>query len=134
MPAPRYLPRPKFDVAQPSEVHQADLLFLPHGRVGSKSHKFALTVVDVACRYKEAQASKDKTATQVAKALQFIYLRSPLTWPKLLQFDPASEFPGAVQKLCDKHGTVLSRGVVGVHRDQGVVERFNVPLAERLFS
>ena len=25
--APRYIPRPKFDVSLPNEVHQADLLF-----------------------------------------------------------------------------------------------------------
>ena len=28
--APCYIPRPKSDVVQPNEVHQADLLFLPH--------------------------------------------------------------------------------------------------------
>ena len=28
LPAPRYVPRPKFDVATPNSVHQADLLFL----------------------------------------------------------------------------------------------------------
>ena len=27
LPAPRYIPRPKFDVSLPSAVHQADLLF-----------------------------------------------------------------------------------------------------------
>ena len=27
LPAPRYVPRPKFDVATPNSVHQADLLF-----------------------------------------------------------------------------------------------------------
>ena len=134
LPAPRYLPRPKFDVAQPNEVHQADLLSLPHDRVGSNTYKYALTVVDVASRYKEAQAITDKTATQVARALEFIYLRSPLTWAQLLQVDPGSEFRGAVQKLCDKHGTVIRHGVVGVHRDQGIVERFNRTLAERLFG
>ena len=111
-----------------------DLLFLPHDRVGSNTYKYALTVVDVASRYKEAQAITDKTVTQVAKALDFIYLHSPLTWPKVLQVDPGSEFRGAVQKLCDKHGTVIRRGVVGVHRDQDIIERFNRTLAERLFG
>ena len=28
LPAPRYIPRPKFDVSSPNAVHQADLLFL----------------------------------------------------------------------------------------------------------
>ena len=41
-------PRPKFDVAVPNEVHQADLLFLPYDRVRRKTFCSALTVVDVA--------------------------------------------------------------------------------------
>ena len=55
LPAPRYVPRPKFDVSTPNSVHQADLLFLPHDKLpcGRKIFKYALTVVDVASRYKE---------------------------------------------------------------------------------
>ena len=57
LPAPRYVPRPKFDVATPNSVHQADLLFLHHDKLprGRKTYKYALTVVDVASRYKEAE-------------------------------------------------------------------------------
>ena len=33
LPAPQHVPRPKFDVPVPNEVHQADLLFLPHDRL-----------------------------------------------------------------------------------------------------
>ena len=32
LPAPRHVPRPKFDVSTPNSVHQADLLFLPHDK------------------------------------------------------------------------------------------------------
>ena len=55
-----YLPRPSqvnfshFDVNVPNEVHQADLLFLPH----DGGYKYALTVVDVASRYKQAEPLK----------------------------------------------------------------------------
>ena len=62
LPAPRHIPRPKFDVAVPNEVHQADLLFLPHDRVRQKTFRCALTVVDVASRYKEAEPLTSKTA------------------------------------------------------------------------
>ena len=57
LPAPKHIPRPIFDVTVPNEVHQADLLFLPHDRPekGRKLYKYALTVVDVASRYKEAE-------------------------------------------------------------------------------
>ena len=50
LPAPRHLPRPKFDAATPNSVHQVDLLFLPHDKRGRKIYKYALTVVDVASR------------------------------------------------------------------------------------
>jgi len=34
LPAPRQIPRPVFDEDEPNAVHQADLLYLPHDRVG----------------------------------------------------------------------------------------------------
>jgi hypothetical protein len=37
LPAPKYIPRPKFDVSIPNQVHQADLLFLPHD-AGARPH------------------------------------------------------------------------------------------------
>ena len=94
LPAPRHVPRPKFDVAVPNEVHQVDLLFLPHDSVGSKTFRYALMVVDVASRYKEAEPLTSKTAAEVADGLARIYKRSPLRWPKLLQVDSGCEFMG----------------------------------------
>ena len=41
---------------------------------------------------------------------------------------------GAVNQLLAKHGVQVRRGRVDVHRDQGIVERFNRTLAERLFG
>ena len=134
LPAPRHIPRPKFDVRVPNEVHQADLLFLPHDRVGRKTSRYALTVVDVASRYKEAQPLTSKRAAEVADALSRIYKRGPLKWPKLLQVDPGREFMGSVSQLLAKHRVEVRRGRVDIHRDQGIVERFNRTLAERLFG
>lgn len=63
-PAPKHIARPKFDVPTPNGVHQEDLLFLPHDRVGRgrnrKTYKYALTVVDVASRFKEAELLTSK--------------------------------------------------------------------------
>ena len=39
LPAPKYIPRPKFDVSEPNDVHQVDLLYLPHDRVGRKTYR-----------------------------------------------------------------------------------------------
>ena len=136
LPAPRYIPRPKFDVPVPNQVHQADLLYLPHDRPprSRKTFKYALTVVDVASRFKEAEPLTTKEAKEVAAALERIYSRSPLSWPKLLQVDPGREFMGAVNQLLSKHNVEVRRGRVDMHRDQAIVERFNRTLAERLFG
>ena len=83
LPAPRHVPRPKFDVATPNSVHQADLLFLRHDKLprGRKIYKYALTVVDIASRYKEAEPLTSKNSDKVAKAFKAIYRRGPLTCP-----------------------------------------------------
>ena len=134
LPAPRHIPRPKFDVATPNSVHQADLLFLPHDKLRRKIYKYALTVVDIASRYKEAEPLTSKNSGEVARAFQSIYRRGPLTWPHMLQVDPGREFMGAVTKEMEKHKTYIRRGRTEIHRDQAIVERFNRTLAERLFG
>ena len=130
LPAPRYVPRPKFDVATPNSVHQADLLFLPYDKPprSRKVYKYALTVVDIASRYKEAEPLTSQDSAEVSKAFQLIYKRGPLAWPQMLQVDPGREFMGAVTKEMEKHKTYK------IHRDQAIVERFNRTLAERLFG
>ena len=136
LPAPRYIPRPTFDVFVPNEVHQADLLFLPHDRLprGRKTYKYALTVVDVASRYKEAEPLTTKESAEVATAFSTIYKRSRLKWPKLLQVDPGREFMGEVNKLMKSKNVQIRRGEKALHRSQAIVERFNRTLAEKLFG
>ena len=133
---PRHIPRPKFDVSAPNEVHQADLLVLSQNRSGRgrKLYKYALTVVDVASRYKDAETLATKEEKEIAAAMSRIYTRGPLRWAKLLQVDPGREFMGAVSQLLVKNGVTIRRGRVDIHRDQGIVERFNRTLAERLLG
>ena len=135
LPFPKYIPRAKFSVSAPNEVHQADLLFLPHDKPGKgkKLYKYALTVVDVASRYKEAEPLSSKESGEVAKAFEKIYSRV-LKWPKLLQVDPGREFMGKVNEVMKKHNVSIKRGEAGQHRAQAIVERFNRTLAERLFG
>ena len=111
LPAPRHIPRPKFDVAVPNEVHQADLLFLPHEDVRRKTFRYALTVVDVASRYKEAEPLTSKTAAEVADGLARIYKRSPLRWPNSFKLTLGA-IPWAPSGSCWR--STLSRfGAVG---------------------
>ena len=133
LPGPHYIPRPKFDVASPNAVHQADLLFLPHDKLprGKKVYKYALTVVDVASRYKAAEAITSKESDEVARAFAKIYRHGPLKWPQMLQVDPGREFMGAVTKVMSEHNVTIRRGRTNIHRDQAIVERFNRTLAEK---
>ena len=136
LPAPRRIPQPKFDVPTPNSVHQADLLFLPHDKLprGRKVYKYALTIVDMASRYKEAEPLTSKNSDEVALAFQKIYNCGPLKWPEMLQVDPRREFMGAVTKEMEKHKRYIRHGRVDIHRDQAIVERFNRTPAERLFG
>ena len=87
LPPPEYIPRPHWVIDKPNQIHQADLLFLPHDKVGRKTFKYALVVVDVASRYKDAEALTSKESNEVAKAFTKIYSRK-LKWPKTLMVDP----------------------------------------------
>ena len=120
----------------PNAVHQADLLFLFHDKLPRerKLYKYALTVTDVASRYKEAEPITSKNSDEVAQFFQNIYRRSPLTWPKMLQVDPGREFMGAVTKEMENRKRYIRRGRTEIHRDQAIVERFNRTLTERLFG
>ena len=133
LPPPKYLPRPHWSVSRPNEIHQADLLFLPHDRVGRKTYRYALVVIDVASRYKDAEALTSKESQEVAKAFERIYSRK-LKWPKTLIVDPGKEFMGHVTKLMERHNVKIQRSEAGNHRAQAFVERANRTLGERLFS
>ena len=122
LPAPRYIPRPSFTVNAPNEVHQADLLFLPHDKVRRKTYRYALTVVDIASRYKDAEPITSKDSGEVAEALSKIYKRG-LKWPKLLQVDAGTDFMGVVTKTLKDHGTKIRRAEAEYHRGQSIVRK-----------
>ena len=130
---PAHVPRPHWAVDQPNKVHQADLLFLPYDKVGRKVLKYALVVIDVASRYKDAEPLTSKSAEEVAKAFSRVYSRK-LRWPQTLVVDPGSGFKGAVVKTMSSHGTNIQRSEAGNHRAQAFVERANRTIGEKIFS
>ena len=53
----KYIPRPNASMslfAKPNDIHQSDILYLPHDKFKKKTYKYALNIVDVASRYKGA--------------------------------------------------------------------------------
>ena len=133
LPAPKYIPRPHWTVDKPNQIHQADLLFLPHDRVGRKTYRYALVVIDIASRYKDAEPLTSKESHEISKAFTKIYSRK-LKYPKTLIVDPGREFMGDVTKLMNRHNVNIQRSEAGNHRAQAFVERANRTLSERLFS
>ena len=120
--------------AKPNDIHQSDLLSLLHDKFKKKTYKYALNIVDVASRYKGSYQLTTKNSKEVAQALQWIYENTPLTYPKTLIVDDGKEFYGDTTKLMEKHDVMIQRGDPSQHRSQGIVERFNRTLADRLFS
>lgn len=127
-PKPKRIKFPHYTQDQPNHTHQIDLLSLP---VDSK-YKYALTVVDIASRYKEAEPLKSKTAVDTANAIQHIYERSPLDYPKEIMSDKGREFMGVFTELMKKHDVKIVRSLN--KKKVAFVERFNKTLAERLFA
>ena len=133
LPKPQYVPRWHWNVEKVNEVHQADLLFLPHDIVDKKTYKYALVVVDIASRYVDAEPLTSKYSEIVSQGLEKIYSRR-LKWPKTIIVDPGTEFKGSVTKLMARHNVNIQRSEVNNHRAQALVERANRTIAERLFS
>ena len=137
LPAPKYIPRPNASMslfAEPSDIHQSDLLSLPHDKFKKKTYKYALNIVDVASRYKGSYQLTTKNTKEVAHAFQWIYENTPLNYPKTLIVDDGKEFYGDTMKLMEKHDVMIQHGDPSQHRSQGIVERFNRTLADRLFT
>ena len=133
LPPPGYIPRPHWVVDKPNQIHQADLLFLPHDTMRRKTYRYALVVVDVASRYKDTEALTSKDSGEVAKAFERIYARK-LQWPHTLMVDPGKEFMGNVTNLMNKHKVNIQRSEAGNHRAQAFVDRANRTIGEKLFS
>ena len=121
LPLPKYIPRPNASMslfAKPNDVHQADILYLPHDRYERKTYKYALNMVDVASRYKGSYQLVTKNSKEVAQAFHWIYENTPLTYPKTLIIDDGKKFYGDTTKLMEKHDVIIQRGDPSQHRLQ----------------
>ena len=137
LPPPKYIPRPNASMslfAKPNDIHQSDILYLPHDKFKQKTYKYALNIMDVASWYKGFYQLATKNSKEVAQVFQWIYENIPLTYPKTLIIDDGEEFYGDMAKLMEKHDVLIQRGDPSQHQLQGITERLNRTLADRLFS
>ena len=136
-----HLPRPKridyahFYVTKPNQLHQADLLFLPHDKVYQNTYKYTLNVIDVASGYKASRPLRTKQASEVVDMFKDIYKKGPLRYPEKLHVDSGTEFKGAVLKLMKERNVPVKSVVTKYHHSfTAFVENFNKILAEKLFK
>ena len=135
LPAPKYIPRPNASMslfAKPNDIHQSDLLSLLHDKL-KKSIQVCSKYCGCCNRYKGSYQLTSKNAKEVAQAFQWIYENTPLNYPKTLIVDDGKEFYGDTTKLMEKHDVIIQRGDPSQHHSQGIVERFNRTLVDRLF-
>ena len=78
--------------AKANDIHQADILYLPHDKFKNKTYKYALNIVDIASRYKGSCQLATKNSKEVAQAFQWIYENTPLTYPRTLIIDDGKHF------------------------------------------
>ena len=99
LPPPKKVDHPHFYVTKVNQMHQADLMYLPHDKVYQNTYKYTIQVIDVASRYKVSRPLKTKKASEVADMLRDIYKKGPLRYPKELHVDNGTEFKADVLKL-----------------------------------
>ena len=103
IPPPKEINHPHYDVTKPNKQHQSDLLYMPHNVFERNMHKYVLTVIDVASRYKVARAHRTKKSSEVAFVLESVYKKGgAFKYPKVFQCDNEPEFKNEVTKLLEK--------------------------------
>ena len=135
IPPPKKIDHPHFYVTKVNQMHQADLLYLPHDKVYQNAYKYTLNVIDVTSRFKVSRPLKTKKASEVAASFADIYKKGPLKYPQELHVDNGTEFKADVLKLMKERDVkVVSVTTKYHHNFTAFVERFNKSLAERLFK
>jgi len=135
LPKPKHIDYAHFYVTEVNQLHQADLLYLPHDKVYGNVYKYVLNVIDVASGYKASRPLKTKKASEVAERFKDIYKKGPLRYPEELHVDLGTEFKGEVLKLMKEQDVSVKSVVTKYHHSfTAFVENFNKTLAGRLFK
>jgi len=126
---------PRFYNMEENDMHQADVLFLPH----DKGMDYALVVTDVATAKTDAEPLAKKqgwdgpTVDDTMKAIAKIYNRGILKYPKHLTVDSGKEFQDKFRRFMKAKKVSMKKALAGRHRQMGLVERKNQILGRILF-
>ena len=72
--------RPHYEVMIPNEMHQFDLLYVPTDTLYGNEHKYILSGINVASRYKDARPLRMKQAKDVVDMIADIYKVCPFSY------------------------------------------------------
>ena len=99
-------------------------------------HKYILTGVDAASRYKVARPFRTKKSSEVAFVLEAVYVEGGMfKYPKIFQCDNRLEFKSEVTKLLEKHNADIRRATTKYKNTHtAFAEAFNKELAKLLFK
>ena len=61
IPLPKQITHPQYDVTEPNEQHQFDILYMPHNIFEGNMYQYILTGIDVTSRYKVARPLRTKS-------------------------------------------------------------------------
>ena len=119
-----------FNISTPNELHQLDILHLP----SDNKFMYALTLVDVASRYKEARPLRNKRGETIVKALDDIYAKNKhLSIPIKINTDKGSEFVNKwFREYCEQNDIIHIVNEPSNHLS--FVENFNRELAKAIFK
>ena len=137
IPPTKDIEHPHYQVTIPNQLHQFDLLYMPHDVVYGSTYKYILTGVDVASRYIIARPLCTKKASDVEFLLKTIYedKKIPLNYPTEFRCDNGSEFKADVTKLLEKHNVKIRRATTKYrHTFTAFVEIGNKRLSKPLFK
>ena len=136
VPPPKEINHPYYDVTEPNEQHQFDMLYMPHNLFGGNTCKYILSGIDVTSRYKVARPLEIKKSSEVAFVLEAIYKKGGVfKYPKVFYCDNGSEFKNVGTKLLEKHNVDIRRATTKYkHTHTAFVEAFNKELAKLLFK
>ena len=84
---PQNIDYPHYDITKPNQIHQADVMYLPHDKIYGNVYKYVLCVIDVASRYKAARPLRTKKTSEISEMLGDIYKKCQLKYPDIFQCD-----------------------------------------------
>ena len=126
---------PRFYNMQENDMHQVDILFLPHDKI----YGYALVVVDMATGKTDAeplpvrQGWDGPTVDDTIHAIERLYKRGILKYPNHLITDSGREFQDKFQKFLESKHISYKKALAGRHRQLAMVERKNQILGRVLF-